>query len=52
MCPLSCNQYEPGERDNRVNPPADDSGDGDLSDDTEDDPQLGNTMVSWPRSIT
>ena len=37
-------QYEPEERGNRVNPPADDSTGGDSSDDPEDDPRLGNTI--------
>ena len=36
-------QHEPEERDNRVDPPADDSADSDSSDDPENDPRLGNT---------
>ena len=37
-------QYEPEERDNCVDPPADDSVNCDSSDDPEDDPWLGNTI--------
>ena len=36
-------QYEPEERDNRVDPRADASAGGDSSDDAEDDPWVGNT---------